>query len=76
MNYFDTMGEAIDFALERHAKDFTLTEDLFGKFDNMYYEQSQTRILTGTNAKGKTKYLNISLYRFNTGRYELVHYIS
>jgi len=74
--YFDTMGEAVDYAIEYYKDKFTLTEDISFKFRALYYEQTQTQLLEGVNNKNKHSLLNITLYRFKTGTYELVAYPS
>ena len=78
--YFNTMGEAINAAIDR-AKDkgYIVTDETedMTYWDAMLYETYQTKLYTlyKNNVQSK-KCLNISLYRMPSGNYELTTYIN
>lgn len=77
--YFDTMGLAID-AAKKDAirKGYIVSDEPFeGLWDAMSYETYQTKFYTLIkNNKQQRKALNITLYRMQSGRYELTSYIN
>ena len=80
--YFETLGEAVRaFVSQTFAKGGTLTENeqanIAEKIGPVSYGQTVSRSFELMDFKGKStkKFAHVSLYRMESGRYELTCYI-
>lgn len=75
---FETLGAAISSALDTLPTGFALDCELQGnEFSGMPRETTQTvKFPLKKGEKPVNKMLVVSVYRYHTGRYELVSYVS
>jgi hypothetical protein len=75
--YFNLMSEAIDHARQDAVnRGFEVVDNMFAFEPVSYGQTKKTSLNLLNNGKEQKRMLHISLFRMESGRYELTHYIN